>query len=103
LIASVCSISIYDISQCQTKKSKTKITSENIDDKICDVWVFKAKRRKIWVYKGIPIKIIENNDGIETVFIAVSIEEDIEVPEEKFTVPDNIYFMEEDISTIILS
>jgi len=69
----------------------------------CDVWVVEKTGTEIWLWKGIVVKKVDKKKGHITIYEAIKIEADVPVPEQKFLIPENIYFMTEDIRTIVLS
>jgi len=97
-------VSVIDLRLYAIKnKGGQKIAIEEFRGKKCDGWLIKSTGTQLWLWRGVPIKIVENNKGVVTVYTAISVEEKSEIAEEKFKIPDNIYFMKEDISTIVFS
>ena len=65
-----------------------KIGEETILGKDCEVW--KALGTKLWIWKGITLKISSKIMGIERTSEAVEIKTGIKIDENKFKVPEGI-------------
>ena len=65
-----------------------KIGEEEILGKQCEVW--KALGTKLWLWKGIPLKISSNILGIKRTEEAVELKTNIQIDESIFAVPENI-------------
>ena len=63
-----------------------KIGTDTVLGFECIVW--QLDKMKICVYKGIPLRTEDDNDGIKTLEIATKIEFNSEITESDFTLPD---------------
>lgn len=80
-----------------------KIGENKIVEKMCDVWEIKHEGRRFWLWNWIPLKSEEKTASVDTTFAAASLQVDVTIPEEKFQIPEDIYFIEGDINNILLS
>lgn len=66
-----------------------KIGNETVNGKDCEVWDVKKIMSKVWVWKSIPIKSEINMMGMNITQVATSVEVNINVPVDKFKIPEN--------------
>lgn len=67
-----------------------KIGTEMFLGKKCDVWEIKQMSTKVWVYKGIALKTESNMAGMKMTKVATSFQENVKIPEIKFTIPKDV-------------
>ena len=72
-------------------------------DKTCDVWDVEKIGTRYWFWQWISLKIQIQFPHGEIVYRAINIEENVEVPESKFDIPSDIYFVDTNLEDIILS
>jgi hypothetical protein len=86
--------------QILLKAGAMKIGQEEFLDKDCDIYEIKNTGTKMWIWKWIPLKTITKLGGVEINSVAKKIEVNVNVPEEKFTPPDNVTITEVDLDDI---
>lgn len=86
--------------QILLKAGAMKVGQEEFLDKDCDIYEIKNTGTKMWIWKWIPLKTITKLGGVEINSVAKKIEVNVNVPEEKFTPPDNITITEVDLDDI---
>lgn len=98
-------INFNDKSEKNIRKNKIKeIGTEVIAGKECTKYtaaIFmmgQVVKQTVWVYKGVVLKTSVKTDFGEMGQTAVSIEEDIEIPESMFTIPEGVTIQEMDMS-----
>ncbi|OGX27961.1 MAG: hypothetical protein A3D10_00200 [Omnitrophica WOR_2 bacterium RIFCSPHIGHO2_02_FULL_48_11] len=80
-----------------------KMDKELIVEKKCDVWQIVPQGRKFWMWNWIPLKSETKSETVDTTFAAASLQTGVMIPEEKFSIPEGIQFIEGNISDILLS
>lgn len=86
--------------QILLKAGAMKIGQEEFLDKDCDIYEIKNTGTKMWIWKWIPLKTITKLGGVEINSVAKKIEVNVNVPEEKFTPPENVTITEVDLDDI---
>ena len=86
--------------QILLKAGAMKIGQEEFLDKDCDIYEIKNTGSKMWIWKWIPLKTITKIGSVEINSVAKKIEVNVNVPEEKFTLPDNVTITEVDLDDI---
>ena len=86
--------------QILLKAGAIKIGQEEFLDKDCDIYEIKNTGSKMWIWKWIPLKTITKIGSVEINSVAKKIEVNVNVPEEKFTLPDNVTITEVDLDDI---
>lgn len=86
-----------------TRKGWEKIDEGIILERPCTVWHLKDPGIKLWIWKGIPLRIQASSEGGDIVMTAVKIEENAALPENIFIIPGTIRFINADINKILLS
>lgn len=86
--------------QILLKSGAMKIGKEEFLDKDCDIYEIKNTGTKMWIWKWIPLKTITKLGSVEINSVAKKIEVNVNVPEEKFTLPDNVTITEVDLDDI---
>mgnify|MGYP000436370338 FL=1 len=86
--------------QILLKAGAMKIGQEEFLDKDCEIYEIKNTGTKMWIWKWIPLKTITKLGGVEINSVAKKIEVNVNVPEEKFTPPDNVTITEVDLDDI---
>ncbi|MCL6494133.1 MAG: hypothetical protein K6T54_05055 [Ignavibacterium sp.] len=86
--------------QILLKAGAMKIGQEEFLDKDCDIYEIKNTGTKMWIWKWIPLKAISKLGGVEINSVAKKIEVNVNIPEEKFTPPDNVTITEVDLDDI---
>ncbi|MCK5215282.1 MAG: hypothetical protein KAR05_08015 [Candidatus Omnitrophica bacterium] len=85
------------------KMGGEKIGTEYVADKLCDIWHVEKLGAKYWMWNWIPLRI-KVRTGEELLMItATQVHEDVAIPEDKFKIPEKIYFMEGNLDDVILS
>jgi hypothetical protein len=67
-----------------------KSGTETVAGRPCEVWKISGSTRKIWAWKGVPLKIVTSEAGRETVSVATRVEENAAVPEEKLRLQEGV-------------
>ncbi len=67
-----------------------KIGSEVIAGRACDVWELKKLGTKTWLWKSIPLKTHFRVHGRERLVVAKRVEDGVEIPEQRFVVPEGV-------------
>jgi hypothetical protein len=67
-----------------------KIGMETLLGKTCDVWEIKSLNAKSWVWQGLTLKTEVNMMGKTTTTEAVRLQDNVSVPEEKLTLPQDV-------------
>lgn len=80
--------------QILLKSGAMKIGHEEFLDKDCDIYEIKNTGTKMWIWKWIPLKTITKLGSVEINSVAKKIEVNVNVPEGKFTLPDNVTITE---------
>ena len=81
----------------------TKIKSENILERPCEVWDIKNLKLKNSFWNGIPLRIeMQTVEGTVN-YKAVKVDETIVVDEAIFTIPESVRFIDMDIKQILIS
>jgi len=86
--------------QILLKAGAMKVGQEEFLDKDCDIYEIKNTGTKMWIWKWIPLKAISKLGGVEINSVAKKIEVNVNIPEEKFTPPDNVTITEVDLDDI---
>lgn len=86
--------------QLLLKAGAMKVGQEEFLDKDCDIYEIKNTGTTMWIWKWIPLKTITKLGGVEINSVAKKIEVNVNVPEEKFTPPDNVTITEVDLDDI---
>jgi outer membrane lipoprotein-sorting protein len=82
---------VTDIEEAMMKDmGGSKIGTEEICGKMCDIWDIPKMKTKTWVWEGVSLKIDVQMPGMESVTTATSVKENVDVPEEKFQVPADV-------------
>jgi len=88
----------FDKVQEQTMKEGgfIKKGKEKVLDKDCDLWELEKNGAnvKVWLWKGIELKIVQNAQGLTSTQEAVKIVEEQEIPFNKFDVPTGITWLD---------
>lgn len=71
-----------------TLHEEDAITQQTVAGKKC--FVYKKDNLQIWVWRGITLKRVEKTGQIVKRFEAISIEEDVPLADDLFTIPDSI-------------
>lgn len=67
------------------------IGTDTILNRACRIWNFeKGAVKAVWEWQGIPLKTIKSLPGLSYAMEAISIEEEIPVSEDVFSLPDGI-------------
>ncbi|MFA5089008.1 MAG: hypothetical protein WC552_08265 [Candidatus Omnitrophota bacterium] len=69
----------------------------------CEIWENPKTGSTYWLWKGIPLQTQIKFAGIGLTVTASVLHENADVPEEKFVIPPDIQFVNEDIENILLS
>ncbi len=77
-----------------------KIGTEQFQGKNCDVWQLESMGTKVWIWNFIPLKTEVDMMGMKITYEAVSFEFDINIPDDKINIPDNIEFKEFDMDNL---
>lgn len=77
-----------------------KTGREEFMDKECDIYEIPNAGTKIWIWKWIPLKTITKSGGIEINSVAKKIDVDVNIPSEKFNLPEDIVITEVDLDDI---
>ncbi|WP_337872251.1 hypothetical protein [Ignavibacterium sp.] len=86
--------------QILLKAGAMKVGQEEFLDKDCDIYEIQSTGTKMWIWKWIPLKTITKLGGVEINSVAKKIEVNVNVPEEKFTPPDDVTITEVDLDDI---
>lgn len=86
--------------QILLKAGAMRVGQEEFLDRDCDIYEIKNTGSKMWIWKWIPLKTITKLGGAEINSVAKKIEVNVNVPEEKFTLPDNVTITEVDLDDI---
>ncbi len=65
----------------------TRIGTEEIAGRVCDVWKKGYPYSMAWIWKGIALKKDQDVAAMGVVTVATDVQENIPVPEDKFTIP----------------
>lgn len=77
-----------------TRMGAVKVGTETLLGKPCDIWEIQQMNSKTWVWQGITLKT-EVRMGGQTVLIeATEVQDNIDVPEERFTIPADVQVVE---------
>ena len=71
-----------------------KIGAETLLGKSCDVWEIKSMNTKSWIWQGVTLKTEVNMMGKMMTTEAVRLQDNVSVPEEKLTLPNNVKITE---------
>ncbi len=76
---------------------------ENVLDRPCEVWENSKTKTKMWIWKGIPLKIVTQTPQGKVTQVATQSDETNPVDEKNFTLPEGVHFINQDINQILLS
>jgi len=71
-----------------------KIGTETVLGKPCDVWEIKNLNAKSWVWQGVTLKTVVNMMGQMMTAEAVRLQDNVNVPDEKLTLPKDVKITE---------
>jgi hypothetical protein len=77
-----------------------KIGTEQFLGKKCDVWQLESMGSKIWIWNYIPLKTEVDMMGMKSTYKAINLEFDVDIPDDKIDVPDDIEFKEFDMNNL---
>jgi hypothetical protein len=80
-----------------------QVKTENVLDRPCDVWENKKTKAKMWLWKGIPLKIETHPPQGKVTQVATQIDESTAIDEKVFTVLEGVHFIDQDLNQILLS
>lgn len=86
--------------QILLKAGAMKVGQEEFLERDCDIYEIQSTGTKMWIWKWIPLKTITKLGGIEINSVAKKIEVNVNVPEEKFTPPNDVTITEVDLDDI---
>jgi len=73
-----------------TRMGGRKIGTEAMLGKSCDVWEIKSMNAKSWIWQGVTLKTEVKMMGKMMTTEAVRLQDNVNVPEEKLTLPKNV-------------
>lgn len=89
--------------QLMTLLGGKKTGDENVLTRACEVWEIPSAKTKLWLWNGIVLRSeVQTPDGMVS-FKAVKVDDVTAVDEAVFTIPQNIQFMDRDITQILIS
>ncbi len=68
----------------------TKIGTEEIVGRVCDVWKKGYPYSMAWIWKGVALKKDQDVAAMEVVTEATDVQENVSIPEDKFTIPPGV-------------
>lgn len=67
-----------------------KIGTEEVAGMVCEVWKKDYPYSMAWIWKDIALKKDKNTAGTRVITVATDVQENISIPEDKFTIPPDI-------------
>lgn len=80
--------------EMMTRMGGRKIGTETVLGKPCDVWEIKNMNTKSWVWQGVTLKSIVNMMGKTQTTEATRLQDNVNIPEGKLTLPPNVKITE---------
>ncbi len=77
------------------------IGTEEVAGKVCEVWKKGYPYSMAWIWKGIALKKDKNVSSTGVLTVATDVQENISIPEDKFTIPADIKIKVLDARTLI--
>ncbi len=68
----------------------TNIGSEEIAGRVCDVWKKGYPYSMAWIWKGVALKKDQEVAAMGVVTEAIDVQENVAIPEDKFTIPPGV-------------
>lgn len=78
-----------------------KIGTEEVAGRVCDVWKKGYPYSMAWIWKGIALKKDKDVAATGVLTVATEVQENISIPEDKFTIPPDIKIKVLDARTLI--
>lgn len=66
------------------------VGTEVLDGRKCNLWRIKHMNMNVWMWKGLPMKSETRMAGSLITRIATDVQVDVEIPDDKFQVPDSV-------------
>ncbi|MGE0269529.1 MAG: hypothetical protein AB7S78_13855 [Candidatus Omnitrophota bacterium] len=66
------------------------VGEESVAGKSCKVYELPFLKSRLWIYKNIALRYRSNTRGFLVEYIATAIKEDVDIPEERFSVPQGV-------------
>ncbi len=78
-------------------KQFTKLGTDKVNGKLCDIFESKVGEGKVWVWRSLPLKMtVKTKGGTEITQIANNVQTDVKIPEDKFVPPDDVQWSDTD-------
>jgi len=74
-----------------------KIGQETFLGKACDVWQIESMGSRILIWNYIPLKTVVDMMGMKITYEATSIKINVDIPDDKIDIPENIEYKEFDL------
>ena len=74
--------------------------SETINGRKCNVYEFKKKNSKSWIWNWITLKSEINTGGVSITMLAVNIKENVSIPDSVYNLPPNVSITEVDLQDL---
>lgn len=68
----------------------TKIGTEEIAGKTCDIWKKGYPHSMAWIWKGVALKKDHDVAAMRVLTVATDVQENVSIPEDKFTIPSGV-------------